>query len=93
MWMRRIGSVIIVRGKRGSFPGLRESLDGMFRIATPRTASIWCSAEFWIRMGNRFIHIRYLPLFEDDVYKGVIEVSQDIAPLRGLEGEKRLLDE
>ncbi|MDA3957941.1 PAS domain-containing protein [Oceanispirochaeta sp.] len=51
------------------------------------------SAEFWIRMGDRFIHIRYLPLFEDDVYKGVIEVSQDIAPLRGLEGEKRLLDE
>jgi len=51
------------------------------------------SAEFWIRMGEKFIHIRYFPLFEEGVYKGVIEVSQDIAPLRDLEGEKRLLDD
>jgi uncharacterized protein len=51
------------------------------------------SAEFWIKMGEKFIHIRYFPLFEEDVYKGVIEVSQDIAPLRALEGEKRLLDD
>ncbi|MBF9017420.1 MULTISPECIES: DUF438 domain-containing protein [unclassified Oceanispirochaeta] len=50
-------------------------------------------AEFWIQMGEKFIHIRYFPLFEDKVYRGVIEVSQDIAPLRALEGEKRLLDE
>ncbi|QEN06494.1 DUF438 domain-containing protein [Oceanispirochaeta crateris] len=51
------------------------------------------SAEFWIQMKGQFIHIRYFPLFEGDTYKGVIEVSQDIAPLRALEGEKRLLDE
>lgn len=51
------------------------------------------SAEFWIKMGDKFIHIRYFPLFEGDLYKGVIEVSQDIAPLRELEGEKRLLDD
>ena len=51
------------------------------------------SAEFWIKMGEKFIHIRYFPLFEGDTYKGVIEVSQDIAPLRALEGEKRLLDD
>lgn len=51
------------------------------------------SAEFWIKMGEKFIHIRYVPLFEGDEYKGIIEVSQDIAPLRELEGEKRLLDD
>jgi DUF438 domain-containing protein len=50
-------------------------------------------AEFWIKMGEKFIHIRYFPLFEGDIYRGVIEVSQDIAPLRSLEGEKRLLEE
>ncbi|MGD1822678.1 MAG: DUF438 domain-containing protein [Pleomorphochaeta sp.] len=51
------------------------------------------SAEFWIQMNGSFIHIRYFPLFEGDVYKGVIEVSQEISGIRALEGEKRLLDE
>ncbi len=50
-------------------------------------------AEFWIQMGGKFIHIRYFPLFEGDLYKGVLEVSQEISHIRGLEGEKRLLDE
>lgn len=50
-------------------------------------------AEFWIDKGGKFIHIRYFPLFEEGIYRGVIEVSQDIAPLRELTGEKRLLDE
>ncbi len=50
-------------------------------------------AEFWIQMGEKFIHIRYFPLFEEKIYRGVIEVSQDIAPLRALEGEKRLLED
>lgn len=50
-------------------------------------------AEFWIQMNGSFIHIRYFPLFEKNVYKGVIEVSQEISSIRSLEGEKRLLDE
>jgi hypothetical protein len=50
-------------------------------------------AEFWIQMNGSFIHIRYFPLFEGDIYKGVIEVSQEISGIRALEGEKRLLDE
>jgi len=50
-------------------------------------------AEFWIQMNNAFIHIRYFPLFENNIYKGVIEVSQEISKIRALEGEKRLLDE
>jgi DUF438 domain-containing protein len=44
-------------------------------------------------MGDKFVHIRYFPLFKEGIYRGVIEVSQDIAPIRALEGEKRLLDE
>lgn len=50
-------------------------------------------AEFWIQMGEKFIHIRYFPLFDSDTYKGVLEVSQEISGIRALEGEKRLLDE
>jgi len=51
------------------------------------------SAEFWLTMGEKFIHIRYYPLFDSHgSYRGVLEVSQDVTGIRALEGEKRLLD-
>jgi len=51
-------------------------------------------AEFWIqREGGPFVHIRYFAVRDDaGAYRGTIEVSQDIAPLRALEGERRLLN-
>jgi DUF438 domain-containing protein len=50
-------------------------------------------AEFWITMNGRFIYIRYLPLYDrEGVYKGVLEVTQDITSVRQHKGEKRLLD-
>ena len=50
-------------------------------------------AEFWIQMGEAFVHIRYFALRDENgAYKGVIEVSQNVAGIRALEGEKRLLD-
>jgi len=50
-------------------------------------------ASFHIKIGEKFIHIQYFALYEAGNYKGVLEVSQNIAPLQALEGEKRLLDE
>jgi DUF438 domain-containing protein len=51
-------------------------------------------AEFWIQMGDRFVHIRYFAVRDPDgSYLGTLEVTQDIAPLRALEGERRLLAE
>jgi uncharacterized protein len=51
------------------------------------------SAEFWIPMGGRFIHIRYFAVRDaDGAYKGTLEVSQDVTGIRSLEGEQRLLD-
>ncbi len=51
-------------------------------------------AEFWIQMGGMFVHIRYFALRDAvGAYRGTIEVTQDIADLRRLEGEKRLLDD
>lgn len=51
------------------------------------------SAEFWIQMKGKFIHIRYFAVRDSDrAYRGTIEVSQDVTSIRGLEGEKRLLD-
>jgi len=51
-------------------------------------------AEFWIQMGQRFVHIRYFAVRDQGGdYLGTLEVTQDVAPLRELEGERRLLAE
>lgn len=51
-------------------------------------------AAFWIQRDDKFVHIRYFALRDaEGRYRGTIEVTQDIAPLRQLEGERRLLDE
>jgi uncharacterized protein len=50
-------------------------------------------ADFWIQMKGRFISIRYFALRnEQGVYKGTIEVSQDVTEIRSLQGERRLLE-
>ncbi len=50
-------------------------------------------AEFWIRRGERFLFIRYFPVYDPaGAYRGVIEVTQDATGIRALEGERRLLD-
>ena len=51
------------------------------------------TAEFWLTLGGRFIHIRYFALYDQEgIYRGVVEVSQDVTDIRALEGQKRLLD-
>ncbi len=50
-------------------------------------------AEFWIEMGQRFIHIRYFAMRDaDGVYRGCLEVVQDVTGIRALEGERRLVN-
>lgn len=49
-------------------------------------------APFWIKMGDKFIHIEYFALrSEKGEYLGTLEVSQDINRFRALEGEQRIL--
>ena len=51
------------------------------------------SAEFWIRLNERFVHIRYFAVRDaGGAYRGCLEVSQDATAIRGLQGERRLLD-
>jgi len=51
------------------------------------------AAEFWIPKGDRLVHIRYFAVRGKDAkYLGTLEVTQDIADLKRIEGEKRLLD-
>ncbi|MFC2076528.1 DUF438 domain-containing protein [candidate division KSB1 bacterium] len=50
-------------------------------------------AEFWMNFFGKFVHIRYFAVRDKDgLYRGTIEVSQDITAIKGLEGERRLLD-
>ena len=51
------------------------------------------TAEFWIQMRGRMIHIRYFAVRDAaGAYRGCLEVSQDITHLQKLTGNKRLLD-
>lgn len=51
-------------------------------------------AEFWIKMGDKYVHIRYFALRDrEGAYRGTLEVSQEISRIKALEGERRLLDD
>lgn len=51
------------------------------------------TAEFWITLGGKFIFIQYFAMFDKQgIYRGCLEVSQDVTKIRELTGEKRLLD-
>lgn len=50
------------------------------------------SESFYIHLGGKYILIRYFAVRDAaGEYMGVLEVSQDIAPLQEITGEKRLL--
>ena len=50
--------------------------------------------EFWLRMGPRYVYIRYFAVRNaEGQYLGTMEVTQDIQPIQEIAGEKRLLDE
>jgi DUF438 domain-containing protein len=52
------------------------------------------SEDFWIRMGDKFILIRYFAVRNDaGEYLGVLEMTQNIKPIQELEGEKRLVSD
>jgi hypothetical protein len=70
-----------------------KSLDVVERILKAFRAGERDTAEFWIDLKGRFIHIRYFALRDAaGAYKGSLEVSQDVTAIRGLRGERRLLD-
>ncbi len=51
------------------------------------------TAEFWIQLHGKFLHIRYFALRDaDGTYRGCLEAGQDVTEIRMLEGERRLLE-
>jgi len=50
-------------------------------------------AEFWINFHDKFVHVRYFAVRSSDgAYLGTVELTQDLTPLRALQGERRLLE-
>lgn len=50
--------------------------------------------DFWIRMGDRYVMIRYFAVRDaKGEFLGTLEFTQDIAPIKQLQGEKRLMEE
>lgn len=48
--------------------------------------------DFWIPVKDKFVYIRYFAVRgEDGRYLGTLEFTQNIAPIRELEGQKRIL--
>ncbi|MFP4974926.1 DUF438 domain-containing protein [Paenibacillus sp. CN-4] len=50
--------------------------------------------DFWIQFKDKFVYIRYFAIRDEQgVYRGTLEFTQNIAPIRALEGQKRILSE
>lgn len=50
-------------------------------------------ASFWIHMGDMYVFIRYFAIRnEKGEYVGILEVTQNIADIQKIQGDKRLLD-
>ena len=70
-----------------------KSVDMVKKILDEFKAGNKDTADFWIQMRGRFIFIRYFAVRDSKgTYKGCLEVSQDVTGIRGLQGQKRLLD-
>jgi DUF438 domain-containing protein len=80
-------------GREVKFCHPPKSVDQVLMILEAFKNGTQNKAEFWIEFKGRFIHISYFAVRdEEEKYRGVIEMSQDVTEIRELEGEKRLLD-
>jgi len=51
------------------------------------------NATFWINFKGKKLYIQYLAMRDEEgVYKGVVELTQDVSHFYQLDGERRLLD-
>jgi DUF438 domain-containing protein len=82
-----------VIGREVKFCHPPKSVDSVLQILSEFKKGTQDKAEFWINFKDRKIHIRYFAIRdEDNNYKGVIEMSQDITEILKIEGQNRLLD-
>jgi len=64
------------------------------KIVEDLKAGIKDHEDFWIKMGPKYVYIRYFAVRNDKgEYLGVLEVTQDIKPIQDITGEKRLVSD
>lgn len=69
-----------------------KSLDTVTKIVESFKSGKKDKAEFWINLHDRMLYIRFFAVRVEGRYLGAVEVVQDVTEIRGLQGEKRLLD-
>jgi uncharacterized protein len=70
-----------------------KSVDTVLKIVEGFKNKTMDKAEFWINFRDEKVLIRYFPVYNDnDEYMGVLEVTQEVAWIQKLEGQKLLLD-
>jgi uncharacterized protein len=70
-----------------------KSIHIVNKIIQAFTAGEKDTAEFWITVNNRLVHIRYFAVRDKNgKYLGTMEVTQDLTDIKKIEGQKRLLD-
>ena len=69
-----------------------RSVETVERILSDIRAGRENVAEFWINFHGKFVHIRYFAVRDrEGKYLGTLELTQDVAPLKAISGERRLL--
>lgn len=70
-----------------------RSVETVDQILTDFRSGKQSVAEFWINLHEKFVHVRYFAVRNSDgAYLGTVELTQDLSPLRALQGERRLLE-
>jgi len=69
-----------------------KSVDTVIKIVEAFKKGEKDKAEFWLNFKGHFLYITYYAVRdENNIFEGVLEVSQDVTRIRELEGEQRLL--
>jgi DUF438 domain-containing protein len=81
-----------ILGRKVQYCHPPSSVDVVNRILDDFRTGRQNVAEFWIEFHEKLVHIRYFAVRNSEgSYLGTVELTQDIAPLRELHGERRLL--
>ncbi len=71
----------------------RESVGTVMRIVEAFKSGKKDTAEFWLEIAGKFLHIQYFAVKnEKGEFKGILEMMQDATHVRSLEGSNRLLN-
>ena len=67
-----------------------KSQEAVRRILTEFRSGRSDSSEFWFEVRDKFLYVRYFAVRDEEGnYLGALETTQDIGPIRALEGENR----